>query len=818
MFGLSFSELGGEQIKEMEGFFTKIKYSNNWVSQKSQGKIKTLQMQKGFLDLTDRSFLNTVGMNEETIKKLLGSTGLYINKGQHLDVFVNNRVLGFLNSNATDIDKQKFLDHMLFARGNNQIWTQKIFGRNQMAMSASEIIEWNGIQDQFNKFSKWVESQRHILGSNVDTPAFRIQMFLQIKKQGISGFSAVNVNEDNEAFLLLKNIFEKNERLNKGYQLNEKRYLGRLEKINNKMQSLQKAWNKSPLGKLIKFIKNWQEILSEKIIALLSKLIAKLAGITAASLGPLATLLPIIQAVAEKVVKKALDYGSAFIKAIFKLDFDDFDKMLQQDFKKILQGCFLVTACSSLLLLPIILFFAALVSTISPIDNTRLNYDGYGKPPTSGAPDKRMFSCENNICGGKGVCEKRYNSNDLVTDPGIGGFYYNQRDSRWKDLPMNGNPGITIGNYGCAITSIAMIYTYFGVTYTPAQIEAGEDGVGRFYGNTAYFLTAEVSIANYELVEPSDEGLKKFFETHPGGIMMVEIGVNDPANPTQHWVVLTDYSYEKNDFVLYDPWTGPDACLKQQYSGRNVTRAYGYYQNAGQTTCTPKKEGEGGTYDLNCNNYVKDNLCYNIPIGTTSSDKSAYLALRIACGLKPGFRCAYNYPDTGIMSPLHYYSGNVISARGEGSILWDQDVYNDFIAGRISERELHNYGLALYWCTWLPIKVYNTIYGQKFGSNWVEAEGGKMPLGAANMCSDETFDKLDIERKEPFIRFAKRGDLVCFKHGGIINHVGVIYEKNQDYITVIESNSGYIINYYSTISQNDKRVDQVSHFGHFRYQ
>jgi peptidoglycan hydrolase CwlO-like protein len=48
-------------------------------------------------------------------------------------------------------------------------------------------------------------------------------------------------------------------------------------------------------------------------------------------------------------------------------------------------------------------------------------------------------------------------------------WYYSQKDSRWGNNRI-GRSDSLIKNYGCALTSVAMIFTFYGETATPAQL------------------------------------------------------------------------------------------------------------------------------------------------------------------------------------------------------------------------------------------------------------------------------------------------------------------------------------------------------------
>ena len=46
-----------------------------------------------------------------------------------------------------------------------------------------------------------------------------------------------------------------------------------------------------------------------------------------------------------------------------------------------------------------------------------------------------------------------------------------QQDPRWKSLPL-GNSNLTIGSYGCALTSVAMYLSGFNYLEDPASLNA----------------------------------------------------------------------------------------------------------------------------------------------------------------------------------------------------------------------------------------------------------------------------------------------------------------------------------------------------------
>jgi len=287
--------------------------------------------------------------------------------------------------------------------------TMKMFNKNLTSMGARDTAELHEFLEKFEHLGTWVDTKT----------GGRIRV---LARPATPAGTPAAVDENDPAFLLFESIYNKNKNLNDGYKLTDRKFIGRLEKINNKMQDLQKAWQKTFIGKTIKFVNNWKEIVSEKIVALLSKALSKLLGIAAATTGVLATLAPILQAILEKAIKKGLDYATTTLKAIMKLDFSDLDKMLQKDVEKIVQGCLIVwVGITAIIILPILLFFGLLTSAISPVDSSRdtESYEGYGGPSYTGRPLPGVFAMD--------FYNNHYNYIPSTTDPNLEESDYNSK-------------------------------------------------------------------------------------------------------------------------------------------------------------------------------------------------------------------------------------------------------------------------------------------------------------------------------------------------------------------------------------------------------
>ena len=632
---------------------------------------------------------------------------------------------------------------------------QKIFGKSLEDLQEKDKEEIKNFLEQLEKSGKWIEGKGIKL----------------IPKQTVKDgeeLKPVIVDENNLAFLLFKNVFDKNNSLNDGYKLTDRKYIGRLEKLNDKLQSLQKWWNKRFIAKFLRAAQNWSKMVAEKVVALASKLISKVIGGFAASTGVLAAIAPVIQAAAEKVIRKSLDYGAALVKAIFKMDFKDFDKMLQADFKKIAQSCLVLLSCHIILFLPVYLLVGLIATSLSPVDISRVNDEGYGYIASGGGePDRRVFGC--NLCMGAGECANYIGpGGGKVFDQGIGGFYYNQCDPRWANNPIDGS-STSLCSAGCYVTSIAMVYNYFGSPYTPADISNGSDGVSnRFCGDNV--CNPEVLGTQLENLNGNSDGdLINFFSNHPGGIIILKltnVPVGGGRTIPMHFVVLS--GYDGNDFILYDPYRGPDLCLNAEYPREEgIGRGYanGYYMEGNGGECTIESDcDDTHTYDCGWGDSPSNELCN---AGTSVDNPIVKTALEIVCDLKPGFGCLFNKPDFCNMPKEYSYNGM--------HRIWDQQLYDE-LDGAWNE-DLHNYENALFWCTWLVKKSYVKEYG---------GEMNNLSLAARRMCNQIEDGELGLVKIDNNINDVAAGDIVCFEK----EHVGIVLSVNgKDYIQTVESNS-----------------------------
>lgn len=136
------------------------------------------------------------------------------------------------------------------------------------------------------------------------------------------------------------------------------------------------------------------------------------------------------------------------------------------------------------------------------------------------------------------------------------GCYYNQRDSQWG-LSRIGLSNDSIAEYGCLVTSSAMVLSHYGHRVTPAQVASTLDA---FFPPTAFMLLSPWSIDGATFVRTSGGGTGTIdSEVSDGHPVIVGIYGNS------HFVVIKGKSGD--DYVMNDPYTegGHDIPFTSKY-------------------------------------------------------------------------------------------------------------------------------------------------------------------------------------------------------------------------------------------------------------
>lgn len=154
------------------------------------------------------------------------------------------------------------------------------------------------------------------------------------------------------------------------------------------------------------------------------------------------------------------------------------------------------------------------------------------------------------------------------------GCYYNQRDSQWGNVPLNGT-SYTLASDGCLVTSMAMIYTHYGYrNVTPLEVNSNPNNFASYYPAWLYFnISVNGVSSSRELIDKQrmDE------ELNNGRPVVVGIAYNscrhsDGRYYADHFVVLTKKN--GNDYLMHDPFTpnGNNISFYSKYS--NICEIY----------------------------------------------------------------------------------------------------------------------------------------------------------------------------------------------------------------------------------------------------
>jgi peptidoglycan hydrolase CwlO-like protein len=145
---------------------------------------------------------------------------------------------------------------------------------------------------------------------------------------------------------------------------------------------------------------------------------------------------------------------------------------------------------------------------------------------------------------------------------GDGGWFYSQRDPRWCKQFM-GYSTDTIGEVGCYISSISMIWKKYGYDMTPSKYAASPD---HFVGATAWGTSPEVPPGfSSQQYSGYNRGILDgaLAAGHP---VIVQISMKNIAG--MHFVVLK--SGANGSYKMNDPWFGSDLNFTDYYSTSSI--------------------------------------------------------------------------------------------------------------------------------------------------------------------------------------------------------------------------------------------------------
>lgn len=143
------------------------------------------------------------------------------------------------------------------------------------------------------------------------------------------------------------------------------------------------------------------------------------------------------------------------------------------------------------------------------------------------------------------------------------GCYYNQRDSQWGGLSLNGTQ-YSLASDGCLVTSMAMVYTHYGYkNVTPITINSNPGNFASYY---PAFLLKRITAdgASSDRISTDIDGT--LASGHP-----VVVGISYDGGPyADHFVVFVSGS--GGNYVMNDPYTpnGNKISFRDRYPSARI--------------------------------------------------------------------------------------------------------------------------------------------------------------------------------------------------------------------------------------------------------
>jgi hypothetical protein len=147
-----------------------------------------------------------------------------------------------------------------------------------------------------------------------------------------------------------------------------------------------------------------------------------------------------------------------------------------------------------------------------------------------------------------------------------------QMDPRWKNKPL-GQDTLTIGKYGCLLTSLAMVANYYGANETPDALNDKLKAVGGFQGALVIPAVMPAALPGIRYIKyvPSENQPAPMAEIDASLAaskpVIVEVDYSPAPGLQNHWVVL--YAKQGDDYLIRDPWPYPpdsqDVLLTKRY-------------------------------------------------------------------------------------------------------------------------------------------------------------------------------------------------------------------------------------------------------------
>jgi len=146
-------------------------------------------------------------------------------------------------------------------------------------------------------------------------------------------------------------------------------------------------------------------------------------------------------------------------------------------------------------------------------------------------------------------------------------WYFKQNDSRWTNITI-GNSRSTLGKYGCAVASVAMILKYHGNSVTPGELAKQQIFYRDLikwpseFGNVELVYNKTRSLVDWDRV---DEEL-----SHGYPVIVLIRRINGTGG---HYVVVVGKDKSNGKYVVHDPYFGANIYLDE--SRQSISALYG---------------------------------------------------------------------------------------------------------------------------------------------------------------------------------------------------------------------------------------------------
>ena len=144
------------------------------------------------------------------------------------------------------------------------------------------------------------------------------------------------------------------------------------------------------------------------------------------------------------------------------------------------------------------------------------------------------------------------------------GCYYNQRDSGWGNQTI-GLSRSTMAEYGCLVTSMAMMSTHLGKSLNPLQITLSSNP---FYLNTAYMVQGTWTVNGVSMTRTRIGYSRAALDSELANNRAAIIGIGKGPD---HFLVVT--KKEGDIYIMRDPYTenGKDIPFTDKYSLSSIS-------------------------------------------------------------------------------------------------------------------------------------------------------------------------------------------------------------------------------------------------------